>query len=117
MCVYVRGTGGLLVSANRTAGAVKFVRILSEQGGTVVLRVHGDPRWQSSAAPTAIPPSVKVTTASATRGEWKLTLAKGQHVVLHMGGATAPPLVIAPVVGNSSEFNWWGFTREMQPLH
>eukprot|EP01047_Picozoa_sp_COSAG01_P112835 COSAG01_NODE_41558_length_450_cov_0.547009_1_plen_64_part_01 len=55
VCVYVRGAGGLLVSANRTAGAVKFVRILSEQGGTVVLRVHGDPRWQSSAAHTAIP--------------------------------------------------------------
>ena len=63
--------GGLLVSANRTAGVVKFIRILSEQGGTVVFRVHGDSSWErnstSAAPPTAIPASGKVT--AAARGE------------------------------------------------
>jgi alpha-L-fucosidase 2 len=115
----LRAGGGLLVSANRTGGVTKFVRILSENGGAIKLRVVDD-AWESAATPpTAIPATVRVAPAAgpgSSKGEWALTLGKNESVVLYLG-ATAPELTIAPLAGNETEYNWWGYTREMQPLH
>ena len=112
----LRAGGGLLVSANRTAGSTKFVRLLSENGGPITLHVN-DPAWTGATIPTAIPSSVKVAAAAAGQGEWTVTgLGANASVVLFVGSA-APELVIAPLAGNASEFNWWGYRREMQPLH
>ena len=104
----LRAGGGLLVSANRTGGVTKFVRLFSATGGALKLRVV-DPVWESSITPpSAIPSTVKVsaaTGAGTATGEWALTLGKNESVVLHIG-TEAPELTIAPVAGNVSEYNW-----------
>ena len=115
----LRAGGGLLVSANRTGGETKFIRILSELGGTTKFRVH-DPAWERAAAPpTAIPASVRVAAVPGAPGEWAVTLARNQSAVLHVGAAALgrAELIIAPCEGNASEYHWFGYTREMQPLH
>ena len=89
---------------------------MSENGGPITLHVN-DPAWTGATVPTAIPSSVKVAAAAAGEGEWTVTgLGANASVVLFVGSA-APELVIAPLAGNASEFNWWGYRREMQPLH
>lgn len=115
----LRAGGGLLVSANRTGGVTNFVRIFSENGGSIKLRVV-DAAWQSaSTPPTAIPSTVRVAPATgpgSAKGEWAFNLPINGSVVLYLG-TKAPELTIAPLVGNATEYNWWGYTREMQPLH
>ena len=112
----LRAGGGLLVSANRTAGETKFVRVRSAHGGKVMMRVN-DVAWDSAGSPpSSIPAAVKVSAVPGLAGLWSFTLAANQSVVLYLG-ATAPELTIAPLAGNASEFNWFGYTREMQPLH
>jgi hypothetical protein len=115
----LRAGGGLLVSANRTGGLTQFVRIFSEIGGAITLRVVDDAWEAATKPPTAIPATVHVAPAAgpgSSKGEWALTLGKNESVVLHLG-VKAPELTIAPLAGNASEYNWWGYTREMQPLH
>jgi hypothetical protein len=115
----LRAGGGLLVSANRTGGVTQFVRLLSETGGALKLRVV-DEAWETaSAPPSAIPSTVKVsaaTGAGVSKGDWTLTLGKNESVVLYLG-TKVPELTIAPLAGNASEYHWFGYTREMQPLH
>eukprot|EP01052_Picozoa_sp_SAG31_P043176 SAG31_NODE_7107_length_1786_cov_1.634262_2_plen_133_part_00 len=113
----LRAGGGLLVSANRTAGSTKFVRILSERGGTTKFRVH-EAAWEAAKAPpTAIPSTVKITGVHGSQGEWMVTLAKNESVVVYIARDSLKELVIAPLDGNTSEYNYWGYTKEMQPLH
>lgn len=109
----LRAGGGLLVSANRTGGVTKFVRLFSATGGDLKLRVV-DPAWDgSNAPPSAIPSTVKVsaaTGAGTASGEWALKLKKNGSVILYMG-AKAPELTIAPLAGNVSEYNWCELLR------
>merc|ERR1711920_246891 len=101
----LRAMGALLVSANRTAGSTRFVRLLSEHERDVTLHVH-DKAWETATLPFTAPSSVKVRAAGAD-GRWTLSLAHGQSVVLWMG-SVMPQLVVAPVVGTVKEYNYWG---------
>jgi hypothetical protein len=48
----------------------------------------------------------------------QLKRAGEQHVVLYPSTmAKQPPLVISPGAGSTSEYNWFGFRRQIQPLH
>jgi hypothetical protein len=142
----LRAEGGFLVSASRTMSATQFVRFAwhphlhtaaasppSGGGGgggpsggdgqrlSVVFEVPNDGAWASGpdAPPRAVPSSVLVESAGiGLPGVWRLSLAPGEHAVLYPSSmATQPSFVIRPQAGNRSEYHWFGYNRQMKPLH
>ena len=112
--------GGLLVSASRTAGSTAFLRIFSKKARNVTINMPNDPAWKGGGggagggqAPKAAPATTAVT--SRGHGMWSFALPAESAVVLYVSGT--PPFVIQPVPSNTTEENWFGYTRQMQPLH
>ena len=90
-----------------------------------------------SAAMAALIVAVAVVVAAASpwcRGAWRIALAgkaggggsgsaggAPSAVVLYpattSGGLRPGDLVIQPLAGDPAEYNWFGYSREMQPLH
>ena len=138
----LRAEGGVLVSASRTRSATQFVRFAwhphphtARRGATpftpssssdgqrlpVVFEVPNDGAWASGpdAPPRAVPSSTLVEPAgNGLPGVWRLSLAPGEHAVLYPSSmATQPSFVIRPQAGNRSEYHWFGYNRQMKPLH
>ena len=88
--------------------------------------VPRDPAWASEAAPPLADPPSAVVTWGGAPGIWLVELDANQSVVLYTskGGSSRsgsssppPPFVIRPVAANTTEENWFGYRRPMQPLH
>eukprot|EP00662_Eupelagonemidae_sp_cell21_P056389 gene56389-63437_t len=84
---------------------------LRARGGTALIRV-AEAAWEKGLA--AEPAG---TSVHAAGGAWNVTLPAAQPVLLYPSGGPVPDFIIAPVAGNASERNWFGYTRAMQPLH
>eukprot|EP01047_Picozoa_sp_COSAG01_P016593 COSAG01_NODE_855_length_13088_cov_13.421511_13_plen_151_part_00 len=119
----LRAHTGLSVSAVRKHGHTEWVAV--EPAGPVtsvdlLLEVVGDEHW-SNQLPKLL--CAGTETPTLTRGPrpglWKLTLTRHTtSVALYPATATSrPALVVEPLAGNEQEFNYWGYNRDMQPLH
>jgi hypothetical protein len=132
----LRADGGLIVSAVREAGSTQWVRLAALVGGTFDFEVPFDKHWRHSAGvPRSVPATAVVTASPSRNGTWRVTLEAEEGggsrsmsdvgmevntfaVVLYPAGNS--PLnepTIAPLVGEPAEYNWFGYSREMQPLH
>merc|ERR1711998_316672 len=94
----LRADGGLLVSAKRESGRVRFIRLLSKTGMKHIISV-GDSAWQS--ALRVDPPLTPIQSLGG--GEWEVVLLAGTHVLLYPADGAVPDFTIAPVAGNASE--------------
>jgi len=87
----LRADGAFLVSAVRRGGKTRLVKLHSLAGQPVTLRTDlEDPEVVFSA---------KGTAQKESDGWWRLTLAKGESVVLQARGGTASDRAIGPVAG------------------
>ena len=118
----LKAAGNLVVSAVREGGSARWVALGSAAGGTFAVAVPGDAAWADPAKPPSVSPAaVPVTAAKASvagHAVWEVTLAPGQTAVLFVGDAGAQgKFTIAPLPAKASELNYFGFRRQMQPLH
>eukprot|EP00041_Stephanoeca_diplocostata_P027165 m.745089 g.745089 ORF g.745089 m.745089 type:complete len:1294 (+) comp23125_c1_seq4:39-3920(+) len=118
----LRTSGGFLVSANRTDGETLFVRIALDgtssqsryASGARNITVHV-PLWTSVAS---VPDTIPVIPAGPS--SWTIVFADADpsaHVILYEGGRRVPEFVLRPVAANTSELQWFGYNRPIQPLH
>jgi hypothetical protein len=116
----LRASGGLSVSAVRKGGHTLWVyfEAMGETSVVVTFEVADDPKW-FSVAPQVIPASGGPSVSTGARaGVWEVALSKGEAVVMYPAGvSTVPDLTIEPLAGNPAEFNYWGYNRDMHPLH
>ena len=118
----LRSSGGCLVSASRKKGLTEWLRLKSaSEGGrggaaTVAVEVPDDSGWGSQ-PPKALPASVAVSKGPRA-GTWRVMLEANHSVILFPSTRPQPKaFVVEPLAGNPAEFNWFGFSREMEPLH
>lgn len=112
----LRAARGLTVSAVRRGGDTVFVYITAAAAGNVSVEVVDDPAWQQQ-APQALPTSVTPVASANGKGVWTFRLQAGESVALWGAGRPQPKIAIEPLLGNASEFNWWGYNFDMKPLH
>jgi len=114
----LRAQGGWLLSAVKQDGVVTFVRLENggKEGAVLNVSVAHDDIWQDKTRPPSAVPSI-VPVVWAGSGCWAVgPLAPGQHVILYVG-ERPDKFVISPVPANTTEFNWFGYRRPMQPMH
>ena len=107
----MRADGGLLVSEEGATAYVRLHNSVLNASRDVSIAVPADAAWQQ--APRAAPAGVAVGGSVATG--WSVTLAPNASVVLYVSGG--PPFVLRAVASNASEEHWFGYQRQMQPLH
>ena len=122
----LRASRGLTVSAVRRNGSTDWVHLTAPTTGgegfegashsEYTFAVPDDSRWMA-ATPHALPTGT-VVVPGRRAGEWVVSIAENESVALWPAGTQAQPkLVMAPLPGNESEFNYWGYNHNMQPLH
>ncbi len=98
----LRGQGGFLVSAVRTGGNTAWVSVHSEAGEPCILKVND---WK-----TAPELSGAGELAMISPGEFRLTIRKGDSVLLRAPGSAARPPARAAVVSSGAP-NPYGLKR------
>jgi len=83
----LRAMDGFLVSGERRDGTTRWISLTSEAGEPCVIRV---PDWQGALEVTGDRPHAATPTAP---GEWRIDLKRGETVLVHPSGATAPAVV------------------------
>ena len=124
----LRASRGLTVSAVRRNGSTEWIYLTAPPTGgerpegdfmrEYTFAVPDDPNW-ATAPPHALPSGTQVANhPRGRRGEWVVSIAYNQSVALWPAGARErPKFAMAPLAGNESEFNYWGYNHNMQPLH
>jgi len=108
----LRADGGILVSAVRKDSAICFVRLLHGTGTRTMVHVE-DKAWSESLR--AQPANTSIQALGA--GLWAVDIPAGIAVLLYPSARPTPNFSIAPVSGNASEENWFGYRWTMPPLH
>lgn len=108
----LRAEGGALVSAVRRDRRIRFLRLL-HAAGRVQLISFKEEAWRSSLS--TIPSGISLR--SIAPGLWEVELLGGQPVIIYPATDEPTDFVIAPVDGNTSERNLFGYRRAMAPLH
>ena len=124
----LRATHGLIVSAVRRNASTEWICFTSPvigRGGSegaakreYAFSVPDDPNW-TTAMPHALPSGTEVAKHPSGRaGEWVVSIGENESVALWPAGTREQPkFAIVPLAGNESEFNYWGYNHDMQPLH
>ncbi|MEY2879206.1 MAG: hypothetical protein RLZZ15_1586 [Verrucomicrobiota bacterium] len=97
----LRGQGGFLVSARRTAGRTAWVAVQSLAGEPCVVKIAD---WS---APPVATGARRFTLKQIAPGEFSLDLKKGETVRLSPPG-TAPDFTAAPVAPTTGRANFYG---------
>lgn len=112
----LRAANGLMVSASRKAGRTEWVHLTATVGGAFLFNVPDDAAGWGTAAPHSLPASV--TVSRANNYSWMVNLHATESVALWPASQPQPPnFTIAPLAGNPSEYNYWGYNHDMRPLH
>ncbi len=124
----LRASRGLTVSAVRRNGSTEWIYLTApttgrrgpeaEDRSEYAFEVPDDANWVV-ATPHALPSGTVVAKHPGRRaGVWMVSIAGNESVALWPAGTQGRPVFsMAPLAGNASEFNYWGYNHNMQPLH
>lgn len=114
----LKASRGLTVSAVRSGGRTEWIYLTApatSDGSEYAFSVLDDSDW-ASAVPQVLPIGTKVAKGPGEK-VWMVSIKANESVALYPAGRPQPDFAVAPLLGNRSEWNWWGYNHNMQPLH
>ena len=105
------------MSAVRSVGKTQWVYLTAPvtEGGDYAFAVLDDASWVH-ATPNALP-STALVKKGESDGVWVVSLGANESVAMWPAEQVRLAFAVAPLEGNRSEWNYWGYNHNMQPLH